>query len=203
MRAYETLKKALDRAGALVLLVVLSPILLLTTGAVRLFSGRPVLFRQVRPGLHGEPFTLLKFRTMKDRRDPNGELLPDDERLGHFGRFLRRWSLDELPQLVNVLRGELSFVGPRPLLLEYLPLYTPEQARRHDVRPGMTGLAQVEGRNEQTWEDQFRLDVEYVERMSFGLDVKILLKTIMKVLSGRGIVQAGHPTRERFRGGGA
>jgi len=202
MKSYLALKHLLDRMGALVLLALLSPVLLLTAGAVRVILGSPVLFRQVRPGRHGEPFTLLKFRTMTDRRDADGELLPDGKRLGRFGRLLRRWSLDELPQLVNVLRGELSFVGPRPLLLEYLPLYTPEQARRHEVRPGITGLAQVEGRNEQTWEDRLRLDVEYVDRRSLWLDSKILLRTLECVCTGRGITQEGRATRERFEGDG-
>jgi lipopolysaccharide/colanic/teichoic acid biosynthesis glycosyltransferase len=197
---YAVQKRLLDIVVAGVGLVLVSPILAGCTAAVWLTMGRPVLFRQVRPGRHGEPFTMLKFRTMRDRRDATGALLPDAERLTRVGRFLRRTSLDELPELVNVLRGDMSLVGPRPLLMEYLPLYSPDQARRHAVRPGITGWAQVNGRNDQTWEDRFALDGWYVDHASLRLDLEILRRTVGLVLSGRGISEAGHATRENFRG---
>jgi len=168
--------------------------------AVRLRLGVPVLFRQRRPGLHGQPFTLLKFRTMTGARDAAGNLLPDAERLTPLGRFLRATSLDELPELLNVLKGEMSLVGPRPLLLEYLTRYTPEQARRHDVRPGITGWAQVNGRNALSWEHKFALDVWYVDHVSLGLDLKILVLTALRVLARQGISQPGHATMEEFLG---
>jgi len=164
------------------------------------FHGRPILFRQVRPGYQGQPFTLYKFRTMTDARDAAGRLLSDEQRLTRFGRFLRATSLDELPELFNVLRGEMSLVGPRPLLMQYLERYTPEQARRHEVYPGITGWAQVNGRNALTWEDKFRLDVWYVDHWSLALDVKILLITLWKVLRREGISQPGHVTAEEFMG---
>ena len=167
--------------------VVISPILAVVGVLVRVKLGSPVLFRQVRPGLHGKPFTIYKFRTMTDARDAKGNLLPDGERLTRFGRFLRASSLDELPELWNVVKGEMSFVGPRPLRMEYLPLYTREQARRHEVRPGITGWAQVHGRNTISWEEKFRLDIWYVDRVSFGLDLKILWRTIGDVFRQRGI----------------
>lgn len=166
---------------------------------VRIRLGRPVVFRQVRPGLSGQPFTLVKFRTMEERYD-DGILLPDEERLTRLGRFLRRTSLDELPELWNVLRGDMSLVGPRPLLMEYLDRYTPEQARRHEVRPGITGLAQVSGRNALTWEGRLALDVRYVDHHTLWLDLKILTKTIWQVLARRGISAEGHATMPRFRG---
>jgi lipopolysaccharide/colanic/teichoic acid biosynthesis glycosyltransferase len=168
--------------------------------AVRVSLGSPVLFRQKRPGLNGEPFTLLKFRSMRDARDMAGRSLPDSARMTALGRVLRRTSLDELPELVNVLRGEMSLVGPRPLLMEYLPLYTPRQARRHEVRPGLTGLAQVRGRNALSWEERFELDLWYVEHRSLGLDLMILGQTAWKVIAGEGINQPGHETAEEFRG---
>jgi lipopolysaccharide/colanic/teichoic acid biosynthesis glycosyltransferase len=196
----DTVKRMVDLAGASVALVVLSPLLLVVAVLVRLRMGSPVLFRQQRPGLHGQPFTLLKFRTMTDRRDASGAPLPDAERLTALGRFLRRSSLDELPELVNVLAGEMSLVGPRPLLMEYLPLYSAEQARRHDVRPGITGWTQVNGRNALTWEEKFSLDVWYVDHRSLRLDIAILARTAGQVLSGHGVSAPGHATMENFRG---
>jgi len=167
---------------------------------VRLRIGRPVLFRQQRPGLHGQPFTVLKFRTMTDLRDHSGDLRPDDERLTRLGRFLRRASLDELPELANVLRGDMSMVGPRPLLMEYLPLYSPEQRRRHEVRPGITGWTQVNGRNALTWDEKLRLDVWYVDHRSVWLDLRILVRTLAVVVKRKGVSQPGVATAERFRG---
>jgi lipopolysaccharide/colanic/teichoic acid biosynthesis glycosyltransferase len=193
-------KPLLDRGGAALLLVLLSPLLLLTACAVYLALGRPVLYRQLRPGFRERPFTPLKFRTMLDATDAAGQPLPDEKRLTSFGRFLRRTSLDELPQLVNILRGELSFVGPRPLLSEYLPLYSAEQRRRHEVRPGLTGLAQVAGRNALDWTERLRLDVEYVDTMGAALDMRILAKTLVMLLRGTGVSAEGHATVPRFRG---
>jgi lipopolysaccharide/colanic/teichoic acid biosynthesis glycosyltransferase len=193
-------KRALDVTAAAAGLLALSPVLGLTALAVRLAVGSPVLFRQVRPGLHGRPFTMVKFRTMRDATDAAGNPLPDEERLTRVGRFLRSTSLDELPELWNVLRGEMSLVGPRPLLMEYLPLYTPEQARRHEVRPGLTGWAQVNGRNAIGWEEKFRLDVWYVDNRSTRLDLKILLLTLRKVFVREGISQQGKATMARFQG---
>ena len=192
------LKRPLDALIAAAALVVFAPAMLAVALAIRLTMGCPVLFRQQRPGLHGQPFTLLKFRTMTDQRGPDGALLPDAARLTPLGRFLRRTSLDELPQLINVLRGEMSLVGPRPLLMEYLPLYTPRQARRHEVRPGITGWAQVQGRNSLTWEQKFDLDVDYVDRHSLLLDLRILALTLLKVLRREGINQPGQATATRF-----
>lgn len=186
-------------ATAFGLLVLALPLLLLAL-LVRTKLGSPVFFRQTRPGLHGKPFEMVKFRTMTDARDAQGELLPDSERLPPFGRFLRSSSLDELPELWNVLKGEMSLVGPRPLLMEYLPLYTPQQYRRHEVRPGVTGWAQVNGRNAISWEEKFALDVWYVENQSFWLDVKILLLTVKKVLVKDGISAAGEATMTKFTG---
>jgi lipopolysaccharide/colanic/teichoic acid biosynthesis glycosyltransferase len=165
--------------------------------------GRPVLFRQRRPGLHGKPFTLFKFRTMTDARDAQSNLLPDDQRLSPLGRFLRSTSLDELPELWNVLMGEMSLVGPRPLLMQYLGRYTPYQERRHEVRPGVTGWAQINGRNAITWEQKFTLDVWYVEHSSLGLDLQIMVLTVFKILKREGISQADQATIEEFRGSGA
>ena len=181
-------------------LVLTSPILAGAALAVWLRHGRPILFSHTRPGYRGEPFTLYKFRTMTDARDAQGNLLPDAERLTTLGRFLRATSLDELPELFNVLRGEMSLVGPRPLLMQYLERYTPEQARRHNVLPGITGWAQVNGRNVLSWEDKFRLDVWYVDHWSLWLDLKILLLTLWKVLKREGISQPGHATAEEFMG---
>jgi lipopolysaccharide/colanic/teichoic acid biosynthesis glycosyltransferase len=186
-------------ASALGLLLLAVPLAVLVW-QVRRKLGSPVLFTQVRPGLHGKPFRMVKFRTMTDERDASGILLPDAQRLTPFGRFLRSSSLDELPELLNVLRGEMSLVGPRPLLMEYLPLYSPEQARRHEVRPGITGWAQVNGRNAISWEDKFKLDVWYVDNCSLLLDIKILWLTVKKVLVRDGISAAGEATMPRFEG---
>lgn len=194
------LKRVFDLITSLVVLIILSPIVLITAILVRCKLGSPVLFKQQRPGLHGKPFYLYKFRTMTDERDENGELLPDHVRLTPFGQFLRKYSLDELPQLFNVLKGDISLVGPRPLLMEYLELYTPEQARRHEVKPGITGWAQVNGRNAISWEEKFELDVWYVDNQSFWLDLKILFLTVLKVLKSEGISQQGHVTMEKFTG---
>lgn len=196
------MKRLFDFATALVVLLLLSPLLLLLALSVRFAIGSPVLFRQSRPGLHGKPFTLLKFRTMTDARDEQGNLLADELRLTAFGRFLRHSSLDELPELWNVLKGDMSLVGPRPLLMEYLPLYSAFQARRHEVRPGVTGWAQVNGRNELDWDERLRMDVWYVDHQSFLLDLKILWMTVFKVLRSEGVTQKGHATVEKFRGSG-
>ena len=186
-------------AAALGLLVLALPLLVLIL-LIRRKLGSPVFFRQVRPGLHGQPFEMVKFRTMTDARGPDGGLLPDAVRLTPFGRFLRSTSLDELPELWNVLKGDMSLVGPRPLLMEYLPLYSPEQARRHAVRPGVTGWAQVNGRNAIGWEDKFKLDVWYVDHRSLWLDIKILWLTVKKVLVREGISAAGEATMGKFTG---
>ncbi len=197
---YAPLKRGADAAASACLLVVLAPLLAAVALVVRTWLGRPVLFRQVRPGLHGRPFTILKFRTMKQLSDLAGAVLPDAQRLTGLGRFLRRWSLDELPELWNVLRGEMSLIGPRPLLMEYLPLYTSAQARRHAVRPGLTGLAQVRGRNALTWEEKFALDVWYVDHLSPVLDLRILFLTVGQVLGGQAVSHVGHATMPPFRG---
>ena len=194
-------KPVLDIALAAPALVILSPVFAIVAIAVRANLGSPVIFRQQRPGKHGRPFTLYKFRTMRDARDAQGALLPDARRLTRLGALLRATSLDELPELINVLRGEMSLVGPRPLLMEYLPLYSPEQRRRHDVRPGVTGWAQVNGRNALTWPEKFALDVEYVDRVSLALDLRILLLTIVSVARSEGISHHGHVTMQPFRGG--
>ncbi len=193
-------KRALDLTGAVVGIVLLSPVLLVLALAVRWRCGCPVLFRQPRPGLHGRAFEMVKFRTMTDARDAEGNLLPDEDRLTGLGRWLRRTSLDELPELFNVLRGDMSLVGPRPLLVEYLPLYTPEQMRRHEVKPGVTGWTQVNGRNALSWDDKFALDVWYVDHRSLRLDLRILAKTVTEVFTGHGISAPGSATMERFRG---
>ena len=194
------LKRGFDFLAALVGLVLLSPLLLLIAIAVRAKLGTPVLFRQTRPGLHGAPFVMYKFRTMIDAYDKDGNRLPDEVRLTRLGRMLRSGSLDELPELLNVLKGDMSIVGPRPLLTDYLALYSPEQARRHEVRPGITGWAQVNGRNAITWEEKFRHDVWYVDNRTFFLDIKIILMTVAKVLKREGISQEGRATMERFAG---
>jgi sugar transferase EpsL len=191
-------KRALDIALALTGLLLTAPILLLTWLAVRVRLGRPALFRQMRPGLGGQPFALLKFRTMTDGRDAAGELLPDEQRLRPFGRLLRRSSLDELPELINVLKGDMSMVGPRPLLTDYLAHYTPEQARRHEVRPGLTGWAAINGRNATSWAERLEQDVWYVDHRSFALDCRILLLTVAKVIRQEGIAQDGHATMPRL-----
>lgn len=187
-------------AASLVLAMLALPLLLLAC-LIRYKLGRPILFHQARPGLHGQPFDMIKFRTMTDARGADGEPLPDRDRLTSFGNFLRATSLDELPELWNVLTGDMSLVGPRPLLMEYLPLYAPEQARRHEVRPGITGWAQVNGRNALTWEEKFRLDVWYVDHRSIRLDLKILWLTVRKVLSREGVNATGEATMQKFTGG--
>ena len=194
------MKRLFDLLASAIGLLLLAVPLALLSWQVRRKLGSPVLFTQVRPGLYGKPFRMVKFRTMTDARDASGALLPDAQRLTPFGRFLRASSLDELPELWNVLRGEMSLVGPRPLLMEYLPLYSPEQARRHEVRPGITGWAQVNGRNAIGWADKFALDVWYVDHRSFWLDVRILWLTVRKVLVRDGISAAGEATMPRFEG---
>ena len=194
------IKRLLDIVLSGSALLALSPVLLVTALLVRSRLGSPVIFRQARPGKNGEIFHLYKFRSMTDARDERGELLPDDVRLTSFGKKLRSLSLDELPELVNILKGEMSIVGPRPLLVKYLPLYTERQSHRHDVRPGLTGWAQVNGRNAISWEEKFELDLWYVEHISFWLDVKIVFMTVMKVLRREGISSETAATMEEFRG---
>ncbi len=193
-------KRLLDLLLTTIGLIVLSPILLFTAILVRIYLGAPVIFSQLRPGYKGKPFRIYKFRTMNDARDAQGELLPDEQRLTRLGRILRATSIDELPELFNVLRGEMSWVGPRPLLMQYLERYNTEQARRHDVLPGVTGWAQINGRNTITWEDKFRMDVWYVDNWSLGLDIKILALTVWKVIKREGISQPGYATSEEFMG---
>ena len=194
------LKRFLDILLAFAALVVLSPLMLLLAIWIRVTMGTPVLFRQTRPGLHGKPFTMYKFRTMTDARDPKGNLLPDEQRLTKLGQFLRSASLDELPELINVLKGEMSLVGPRPLLMAYLDRYSPEQLRRHEVRPGITGWAQVNGRNAISWEEKFKLDVWYVDNWNIWLDLRILAMTLWKVIRREGINHPGQATMEEFKG---
>lgn len=194
------MKRALDIVLVLLSAPLVVPIALLTSIVVVLDVGRPVLFRQTRPGLGGRPFEILKFRTMRDTTDQSGELLPEEQRLTRAGRLLRRLSLDELPELINVIKGEMSLVGPRPLLVDYLSLYTTRQARRHEVLPGITGWAQVNGRNAVSWEEKFELDVWYVENRSMWLDLAILARTLSLVVTGRGVSRPGHATVPRFRG---
>jgi sugar transferase EpsL len=193
-------KRILDLVIAVFGLVILSPFILLITIMVGLFIGTPILFRQLRPGYKARPFYIYKFRTMTDARDLNGNLLPDSERLTGFGRFLRSLSLDELPEIYNILRGDMSVVGPRPLITEYLPLYSPEQMRRHDVYPGLTGWAQINGRNAIDWPTRFSLDVWYVDHRSFWLDIQIIFKTIWKVIKRENVNQPGQATIEYFTG---
>ncbi len=193
-------KRLFDFFSSLLALLIFSPLLLLLVILIRRKLGSPVFFTQTRPGRDGRPFRMIKFRTMTDQRDSAGNLLPDSERLTPFGRFLRSASLDELPELINILKGEMSVVGPRPLLMEYLPLYNERQARRHEVRPGLTGWAQINGRNALSWEEKFELDVWYVENRSFWLDLKIILLTIKKVVVKEGISAAGEATMPRFMG---
>jgi len=196
------LKRIYDILASAFGLLLLSPVILIVAWQVSRKLGSPVFFRQTRPGLHGKPFEMVKFRTMLDAQDENGNPLPDSERMTPFGRFLRSTSLDELPELWNVLKGDMSLVGPRPLLMEYLPLYSKEQYRRHEARPGVTGWAQVNGRNAISWEDKFRLDVWYVDNQSLWLDVKILFLTVKKVLVRDGISGEGEVTMSRFTGSG-
>ncbi len=194
------MRRTVDTLLILLALPLLAPVMLLLILQVRLRLGSPVFFCQTRPGLQGRAFNMFKFRTMTDARDHDGRLLPDAERLTAFGNFLRASSLDELPELWNVLKGDMLLVGPRPLLMEYLPLYSPEQARRHEVRPGITGWAQVNGRNALSWEDKFKLDVWYVDHRSIGLDIKILWLTVRKVLLREGISATGEATMHKFTG---
>ena len=194
------LKRGLDISLACVGLLVLAPVMAVLAVLVFSVIGRPILFAQQRPGMHRRLFTLYKFCTMRTAVDAGGEPLPDADRLTPLGRFLRRYSLDELPQLWNVLRGDMSLVGPRPLLVEYLPLYSAEQARRHEVRPGITGWAQVNGRNAQSWDERLRLDVWYADHRSFWLDLRILWLTLLRVLRSEGVSQPGHATMPRFTG---
>lgn len=196
------MKRLFDLVSTLLGLVVMALLLLVLALLVRVNLGSPVLFRQTRPGLGGRLFEIYKFRTMTAQRGADGELFSDERRLTKFGRFLRKTSLDELPELINVLKGDMSLVGPRPLLVEYLPLYSREQARRHEVRPGITGWAQVNGRNAISWEEKFKLDVWYVDNQSFWLDLKILWMTVVKVFRREGISQEGQATMERFTGNG-
>ena len=194
------MKRVIDFTASLIILVILAPLMIVLALAVRLRMGAPVIFSQARPGLHGSLFRLYKFRTMTDAADERGEPLPDAARLTRFGRFLRASSLDELPAIWNVLKGDMSLVGPRPLLVEYLPLYSAEQNRRHEVRPGITGWAQVNGRNRLSWQKKFELDVWYVDNRSLFLDIKILVMTLVRVFQRRDISQEGHATMEKFRG---
>ena len=194
------LKRLLDIVIASIALILLSPLYAFVAYKVKKNLGSPVLFRQVRPGLNGKPFEMIKFRTMKDAVDAQGNPLPDSERLTPFGKMLRSTSLDEMPELWNVIKGDMSIVGPRPLLMEYLPLYNKEQAKRHDVRPGMTGHAQVNGRNAISWEEKFKLDTWYVENQSIWLDFKIMLKTVKKVLAKDDISAEGEATMTKFTG---
>ena len=194
------MKRLFDLALSIFTLFSLTPLVLIIAVLVRMRIGSPVFFRQERPGLHGKPFTIYKFRTMTDERDEDGNLLSDGERLTCLGQFLRKTSMDELPELFNVIKGDMSIIGPRPLLMQYLDRYTPEQARRHEVKPGITGWAQVNGRNAISWEDKFKQDVWYVDNRSSYLDLKIIAITIWKILKREGIKQPGQATMEEFKG---
>lgn len=196
------MKRLFDLAATILGLLLIWPLVLVLALIIRIKLGSPIFFRQQRPGLHGRPFLMYKFRSMTAERDHEGNLLPDERRLTGFGIFLRSTSLDELPELINVLAGDMSLVGPRPLLMEYLPLYTTEQARRHQVRPGITGWAQVNGRNAISWEEKFKLDVWYVDNYSFRLDIKILWMTLLKVVKREGVNKDGFATTEMFMGRG-
>ena len=196
----QSIKRGIDFILSLVGLILASPVLLIVAILVRMKLGSPIFFRQARVGLNGEIFEMIKFRTMKDAYDANGQPLPDSERLTSFGQFLRKTSLDELPELINVLKGDMSLVGPRPLLVEYLPLYSEEQMRRHNVRPGITGYAQVNGRNNISWAKKFELDIYYVNHFSLYLDIKILWQTVVKVIKQADINQEGNVTVEKFNG---
>ncbi|WP_280770904.1 sugar transferase [Salipaludibacillus daqingensis] len=194
------MKRIFDLLCSLSLLCLLFPLMLFIAGVVKLQLGSPILFKQERPGLNGKPFRIWKFRTMNENKDENGHLLPGSKRLTKLGKSLRKYSLDELPQLFNVIKGELSLVGPRPLLMSYLSIYTEEQARRHDVKPGITGWAQVNGRNTITWEEKFRFDIWYVDNQSILLDIKILLITVKKVFKKEGVSSKKHYSMERYKG---
>ena len=193
-------KRPMDFMLSLMAIIVLSPVFLIVAIPVRTKLGSPVLFKQKRPGLNEEIFLMYKFRTMTDRRDENGDLLPNEMRHTRFGKFLRSTSLDELPGLFNILKGDMSIIGPRPLLVEYLPLYNPHQKKRHDVRPGLSGLAQVKGRNAITWERKFEYDIQYVNNISFIIDIKIIFETLLKVFKREGVNTSGTVTMERFKG---
>lgn len=193
-------KRPFDFFVSLIALIVLSPLMIVIAILVRIKLGHPVIFKQKRPGLNEKIFTLYKFRTMTDKKDESGELLPDSERLTIFGKFLRSTSIDELPGLLNILKGDMSIVGPRPLLVEYIDLYTDEQSKRHEVKPGLSGYAQVNGRNALTWEEKFKLDVVYVNNVSFRHDIGIILKTILKVLKREGVNSSTSDTMEKFKG---
>lgn len=194
------IKRLLDFLLSLIALIVLSPLIFIIAVLVRIKLGKPVIFKQERPGKNEKVFTMYKFRTMTNEKDKDGKLLPDEVRLTRFGRFLRSTSLDELPELINIIKGDMSIVGPRPLLVEYLPLYNEEQKRRHLERPGLTGLAQVNGRNNLDWESKFKEDVFYIENISLKLDVKIIFKTIIKVFKREGITETGSATMHKFEG---
>lgn len=194
------LKRSLDFFLSLIAIIVLSPIILIVSFLVRMKLGTPIIFKQKRPGKNEKIFTMYKFRSMTDKRDSNGNLLPDEERLNSFGKFLRSTSLDELPELFNILKGDMSIVGPRPLLVKYLPLYNDHQKHRHDVRPGITGYAQVNGRNSISWEEKFDLDVKYTEHITFAGDCKIIFKTVWTVLKREGISSDTSATMEEFKG---
>ena len=197
---YKIFKPLLDKILALILIIFFAPVMLVVAVLIYLWDGRPVIFTQERPGYKGKIFKIYKFRTMTNEKDKNGNLLPDEKRLKGIGKIIRSLSLDELPQLFNVLKGDMSFVGPRPLLKEYLPLYNERQKKRHEVKPGITGLAQVMGRNSISWKEKFEYDVYYVENLSFWLDLKIIFLTIIKVLKREGINQEGKATMEKFNG---
>ena len=194
------IKRVIDISVSLLAIILLSPLLLVTAMLILLLLGRPIFYTQQRPGLHGIPFRIIKFRTMRNSVDTKGQPLPDEERLTKVGRFLRSTSIDELPELLNILIGQMSLIGPRPLLMEYLPLYSKEQMRRHEVRPGLTGLAQVNGRNALSWEERLKFDVDYVDNVSFWLDLKIVIKSSMVVLSRKGIEYQGTVSDEKFKG---
>ena len=194
------LKRLIDITISSVGLIISAPITLTAAVVIAKKLGKPVLFRQVRPGQDGKPFEIYKFRTMSDERDENGELLPDDQRMTPVGTLIRKSSIDELPQLINVLKGDISLVGPRPLLMEYLPLYNDEQKKRHNVKPGITGWAQVNGRNAISWDEKFKLDVWYAENQSFKLDMYIIYKTVINILQRKNINAPNHVTAEKFKG---
>lgn len=196
------MKRIFDFFFAGIMLILVLPIMVIVATLVRYKLGSPVLFKQTRAGYKGRPFTIYKFRTMKNLIDDNGKLLPDEERITPFGQMLRRYSLDELPQLFNVLKGDVSLVGPRPLLMEYLPLYNEQQRRRHDVKPGITGWAQINGRNGINWEEKFDLDIWYIDHYSFLLDIKIILLTVLKLFDSKGICEEGYVTAKDFKGSG-
>lgn len=194
------IKRPMDIILSLCAIIVLSPVMLIIALLVRIKLGSPVIFKQKRPGLNEKIFTLYKFRTMTDEKDKDGELLPNHMRLTNFGRFLRATSLDELPELLNILKGDMSFIGPRPLLIEYLPLYNDKQKRRHNVRPGLSGLAQVNGRNSISWEEKFNYDINYIENISFLLDLKLIVLTVLKVFKREGVNKSDSVTMEKFLG---